>query len=417
MEKPNDKHLNAISGVKALSVFVVLVLVVKFSTGDLYNNIYADTAEEILDDAKEDIKKLKEQMKDIEAFQASIAEDMEGAAEEMESLMVTQRELNDAISQKQAEIELASDELLEALTKESEAYETMKLRVQYMYENNASHDIANILLESENVADLLSQVEYANSIYEADRRLMDDYKRAIKNVEEKQEKLAKDMDELLVLQDEYALRQSNLEVYMAGLSQDADTYNKQISDAKEQMEKYEAIVKEQERIIAEKKAAEEAARLKAEREKAEKEAAEKAEADKNKLQLGSSGYLTDSSYNPEFTSNVSGEELVNYALKFVGNPYKWGGNSLTEGCDCSGFVKLIYAHFGFDTPRYSQSFKTFGKPVAFENIQAGDIVVYPGHVAIYMGNGYIVEAQNSKNGITCNRLVTSAKITAIRRIL
>lgn len=246
---------------------------------------------------------------------------------------------------------------------------------------------------------------------------MEEYKQAIADVETTQAQLEVDMEELIVLQEEYELRQANLEVYMAGLGADADAYAGQLADAKEQIEKFEAIVAEQERIIAEKKAAEEAARLKAEREKAEREEAERLEAEKNKLELGSSDYLSDPNYNPEFTSDVTGEELVNYALQFVGNPYKWGGNSLTEGCDCSGFVKLVYEHFGFDTPRYSQSFKTYGKPVAFENIQAGDIVVYPGHVGIYMGNGYIVEAQNTKKGITCNRLVTSGKITAIRRVL
>ena len=95
-----------------------------------------------------------------------------------------------------------------------------------------------------------------------------EYRDAIADVEAKQENLTKEMDELIVLQEEYALRQANLEVYMSGLSEESDTYVSQIADAKEQIEKYEAIIKEQERIIAEKKAAEEAARLKAEREKA-----------------------------------------------------------------------------------------------------------------------------------------------------
>lgn len=116
--------------------------------------------------------------------------------------------------------------------------------------------------------------------------------------------------------------------------------------------------------------------------------------------------------------DVTGEDIVAYALKFVGNPYVWGGNSLTEGCDCSGFVNLIYKHFGFkDVPRQSQKFKKYGVAVDFADIQPGDIVVYPGHVAIYIGDGKIVEAQSSKVGITCNRSVTSGTITAIRRVI
>ncbi len=388
-----------------LAAMIVVVLPVFRS--DIDNNVYADTAEEIKKKAEEDLKKIKEQMNDIESFKEQIASDLEAAAEELESLLVEQEALTEAIEDKQAEIEQANDELLEAMTAKSESYETMKLRIQYMYENNMDISIYSIVLNAENIAEVLSSVEYANSIYEADRRLLEDYQQLIVDVEIKQAQLDSDMEELLEMQEEFELRQANLEVYMAGLSEDADTYAAQLANAEEQAAKYQATIAEQERIIAERKAAEEAAR----REEEEKNL------NNQKVNLGSAGYLTNSKYDPEFTSNVTGEELVAYALQFVGNPYVWGGNSLTNGCDCSGFVKLIYAHFGFDTPRYSQSFKTYGQPVAFENIKAGDIVVYPGHVAIYMGDGHIVEALNSKMGITCHRLVTSAKITAIRRVL
>ena len=127
--------------------------------------------------------------------------------------------------------------------------------------------------------------------------------------------------------------------------------------------------------------------------------------------------LNNSKNDPAFTTGITGTQLVNYALQFVGNPYKWGGNSLTNGCDCSGFVNLVYKHFGISVPRYSQAFKTVGRAVAYENLKAGDIVVYPGHVAIYIGNGKIVEAQSTKAGITSNRKVNCNTITAIRRVL
>ena len=133
--------------------------------------------------------------------------------------------------------------------------------------------------------------------------------------------------------------------------------------------------------------------------------------------LGDDSYLQDDSYNPSNVTNVSGEAVVAYALQFVGNPYVWGGNSLTHGCDCSGFVHLVYQHFGISTPRYSQSFKTVGQPVAYNNMQAGDVVVYPGQVAIYIGNGCIVEAQSTRAGITSYRQVNCHTITAIRRLV
>ena len=111
------------------------------------------------------------------------------------------------------------------------------------------------------------------------------------------------------------------------------------------------------------------------------------------------------------------QAVADFAVQFVGNPYVWGGNSLTNGVDCSGFVHEVYAHFGISTPRYSQAFKSVGQAVSFDNIQPGDVVVYPGHVAIYAGGGVIVEAQSTKAGITANRSVQCHTILAIRRLV
>ena len=133
--------------------------------------------------------------------------------------------------------------------------------------------------------------------------------------------------------------------------------------------------------------------------------------------IASDSYLKDPDCNPSQTTNVGGADIVAYAQQFVGNPYVWGGNSLTNGVDCSGFVHLVYAHFGISTPRYSQAFKSVGQPVSYQNIQAGDVVVYPGHVAIYIGNGNIVEAQSTRAGITNSRPVNCHTITAIRRLV
>ncbi|MCD8190796.1 MAG: C40 family peptidase [Clostridiales bacterium] len=99
----------------------------------------------------------------------------------------------------------------------------------------------------------------------------------------------------------------------------------------------------------------------------------------------------------------------------MGNPYVWGGTSLTNGCDCSGFVKSVFAHFGISLPHSSSAIRSYGKAVSYSEMQVGDVVCYSGHVGIYAGNGKLLSALGKKYGITyCS--VNYKSIITIRRM-
>ena len=109
--------------------------------------------------------------------------------------------------------------------------------------------------------------------------------------------------------------------------------------------------------------------------------------------------------------------VVDYATQFVGNPYVWGGTSLTNGADCSGFVQSVYANFGVSLPRTSYEQQNAGTEVSYADAQPGDLICYGGHVAIYMGNGQIVHASNSQDGIKISNDATYRTIVSVRRLV
>ena len=112
----------------------------------------------------------------------------------------------------------------------------------------------------------------------------------------------------------------------------------------------------------------------------------------------------------------SGRAVANFASRFVGNPYVYGGTSLTNGADCSGFVMSVYTNFGVSLPHSSSALRSVGYGVSLADAQPGDIICYSGHVGIYVGNYTIVHASTAKTGIKYTSPANYRQVLAVRRI-
>lgn len=137
-------------------------------------------------------------------------------------------------------------------------------------------------------------------------------------------------------------------------------------------------------------------------------------------------YVEDTSSEEEYVEDAStattsslGQEIASFACQFVGNPYVWGGTSLTSGADCSGFTQSVMSHFGISIPRTAASQSGSGTSVSLSDIQAGDLLFYSdggsiGHVSIYIGNGQVVHASNPTNGIIISSYSYRTPVSARR---
>lgn len=421
-----------------------------------------EDAENKRDEAAENLDSINQEIEDIQGVQSGLYEEMETYDQELITLLTDMDLLKQDISNKEDDIAQAAEDLEQAKEEEQTQYEAMKVRIQYMYENG-NQDFWTALIGSKSITELLNRAEYASEVYNYDRKLLEEYQDAVAQVEELQEQYASELSEMEELQISFEEQQTELEGMIAKKRAQIADFDTQLANAKTLAAQYAQTVRKQNQIIAKQETklaqiAEEERQAKLEEERRKAEAQQNTETGSTEAEstessntetgstesggsstsdgTGSSGStsngsgssgsssdsnsggngLTNSDLDPGYATNVSGTEVVNYASKFVGNPYVYGGNSLTEGTDCSGFVNLVYAHFGISVPRDSYSLRSAGKTVSYENAKAGDIICYAGHVAIYMGNGKIVHASTPSTGIKYGT-ATYRTILSVRRVL
>ena len=388
------------------------------------------------------------------------------------NVMVSIQTLEGDISNKQADIEQTQADLQKAQNAKDKQYAAMKQRIQYLYEKGGSEAWFQMMMSADNLSDLLTKAEYTQKMYDYDRKSLETYANTIEQVTNLGNQYQQEKSELEGMKQEYEAESANLQTQIDTKKANSADCDNEIAYAQEMANEYANLIQEQqaeiEQLEAERIAAEEEARrqAEAEAEAAAAAAAEEAAQQKDQTVYDEDGNEVDadeaaengdtvydedgnevdpsettssdddvkydeygnvidsdntvdpdsvSSSSSSSSSSGSGSSIVDYATQFVGNPYVWGGTSLTGGADCSGFTQSVYAQFGYSLPRTSYEQQNWGTEVSYADAQPGDLICYGGHVAIYMGNGQIVHASNSRDGIKISNDATYRTILSVRR--
>ncbi len=386
---------------------------------------FATTAESKRAEAQNQLDSVNSEISDIESQQSALQTEIDALDEELVMTLTNIDVLEEEIAAKEQELEEANTELEEARATEAEQYESMKERIVYMYVNGGDVSLFNALLGANSFADALNRVEMYDAVYDTDRELLQEYLDTTAAIEDliieiEEEELALEEEEA-----ELEEQKTSLNSMIAVKSSQMDDFDSMLAEARSLAAQYKETIDEQTKIIDQEVAAQQAAQQaaqKAAQQAAQQKAQQSSSSSANNSSSGGSGSKANGveAANSPTVSGGTGQQVADYACQFVGNPYVWGGESLTNGCDCSGFIKSVYAHFGVSLPHSSYSLRSVGYAVSASELQPGDIICYSGHCAIYIGGGQIVHASNSQpypaGGIKIGSNYAYRTVVAIRRI-
>ena len=368
----------------------------------------------VLASSVSDVKKQQDATKNkLQSVQSNISglegqkNDAEAQVDELDnqlvSLLTTLDILEVELGEKEEQIKQAEADYAVAKAQEDEQYAAMKQRIKFMYEKGDTMYL-QLFIESESIADMVNKADYAEKLYEYDRKLLLNFQDIKNQVVALEEQLITEKSELLAMQGEYEAEKVVLSDLIEEKKEVVADFAAKLSNAKAQAKKYQQQIQDQNNQI---RKLEEAAKKKA---AADKAAAQKAAA--GNRNSGGSGSVEI----PRSEGTANGRAIADYACQFIGNPYVAGGSSLTNGTDCSGFTMSVYSHFGYSIPRTSGSQLGYGSGVSYSEAQPGDIMCYAGHVGIYIGNGNIVHASTPATGIKITP-ATYRQILSVRRII
>lgn len=355
-------------------------------------------------------------LEDMQANKAQAENEVSSLQQQITQTLDKIDTLEKDLEAKKVEIDQAGEKLEEAAARQSEQYGAMKLRIKYMYEEGESNFL-EAMLTATSFSDFINKAEYVQEVHSYDRTKLDEYEDTTKQVEALKNGLEEEYVQMETLQ-------TDLEAEKSTLNATLEEKQDEIAQLDESIQAAIAARREEER-----RAREAAAREAEAREAAAREAAAQQQANAagnagnggsgNNTQGGASsgnnGSGGGSSYVPPQGSD--GWAVVAYARQFIGNPYVYGGNSLTNGIDCSGFTQQIYGAFGVSLPRVDSAQATCGVEIPLSQAQAGDLLCYWGHVGIYNGAGGIIHASSPGVGIVEFSNCQYRTLKCVRRVL
>ena len=420
---------------------IIAAALVVALAGGMSQNIGASAirdAQNKINEANEQLDQTNSKISDIEKKQNALQQEIDSLDSELVALLLDIEVLKEDIAQQGADIEQAASDLKEAQKTADKQYDSMKKRIRFMYERG-DNALVESLLGAGSMADFLNRVEYFNQIYDYDRTMLTEYQETVEQVASLKDTLEQEQQDMVELKENQEHQSEELQAMLTKKRATMDDFDTKLAQAEALAAQYketiqeqnDIIVAEQARIAAEEEERRRQEELRRQEEQRRQEELRRQEEERLRQEAlaqqqnnssgensgsSSGGSADDGGANPGYQTNVSGQEVVNFAMQFVGNPYVWGGTSLTNGADCSGFVMSVFGHFGISLPHSSYALRSCGQGVSYSNAQPGDLICYSGHVAIYIGGGRIVGAQSSAVGIATQN-ATYRTILAVRRVL
>lgn len=376
------KHTRWIAAV--LAVVMAATLPATSVSATNLNNVRSkrQQSEQKLNDAQDKINDLKES-------QSAVQSELDALEADLVDIVTSLSSIERDIANTQKNLEETQSRYEQAKEEETQQYEDMKKRIKYLYESGDAGYLA-AFLKVESFADMLNKAEYAQSIYDIDRELLKEYQDTKEEVASTyqaiQDKKADLEDVKAERDDQKAFLQTAIDKKsaesaafaneIAAAQQEAEQYADEIANARNEEEELKA--RERQRLAVAKTLGVNSS---------------------SSVSIGSNSGSSGKQPTGKSSDATLGQQIVDYACQFIGNPYVYGGNSLTGGIDCSGFTQQVFAHFGISLPRTAMAQRGSGYAVeSLSQARAGDLIFYddPSHVAIYRGDGTIVHASNSK---------------------